>query len=129
MEKRSFSCGLDVALSVIGGKWKPLVLFHLNNGPRRFGELKRLVVGISEKVLIQQLRELADDGIVIRQDYREVPPRVDYEMTDFGRTLAQALVPLCAWGDAHRSHIETVLQAKQNARTPQADTYRPIPGR
>lgn len=106
MENRSYSCGLEVALSVVGGKWKPIVLFHLNGGPRRFGELKRLVAGISEKVLIQQVRELAEDGIIVRRDYREVPPRVDYEMTEFGRTLAQALMPLCAWGDENRQRIE-----------------------
>lgn len=110
---RPFSCGLEVALSVVGGKWKPIVLFHLNSGPRRFGELRRLVAGISEKVLIQQLRELADDGIVVRRDYQEVPPRVDYEMTAFGHTLAQALMPLCSWGEANRERIESVL-AQQN---------------
>jgi DNA-binding HxlR family transcriptional regulator len=106
MEDQSYSCGLDVALSVVGGKWKPIVLFHLNGGRRRFGELKRLVVGISEKVLIQQVRELAEDGIIVRRDYHEVPPRVDYQMTEFGRTLAQALMPLCAWGDENRQRIE-----------------------
>ena len=106
MENRSYSCGLDVALSVVGGKWKPIVLFHLNGGPRRFGELKRLVAGISEKVLIQQVRELAEDGIIVRFDYHEVPPKVDYQMTEFGRTLAQALMPLCAWGDENRQRIE-----------------------
>ncbi|EON15719.1 helix-turn-helix domain-containing protein [Pandoraea sp. SD6-2] len=105
MELRSDSCGLEVALTIIGGKWKPLVLFHLNHGPRRFGELKRLVTGISEKVLIQQLRELADDGVVIRRDYQTVPPKVDYEMTPFGHSLAIALKPLCAWGDENRSRI------------------------
>src|SRR5471030_1196623 len=105
MEQRAESCGLEVALTIIGGKWKPLVLFHLNSGPRRFGELKRLVTSISEKVLIQQLRELADDGVIIRRDYREVPPKVDYEMTPFGHSLAQALKPLCAWGDENRFRI------------------------
>jgi DNA-binding HxlR family transcriptional regulator len=104
--KRDFSCGLDVALAVVGGKWKPLVLFHLGGGSRRFGELRRLVTGISEKVLIQQLKELEADGILSRTDYRELPPRVDYAMTAFGRTLATALVPLCAWGDAHRIQVE-----------------------
>jgi DNA-binding HxlR family transcriptional regulator len=93
-------------LSIIGGKWKPVVLYHLQHGARRFGELKRLLVGISEKVLIQQLRELAEDGIIVRRDHQEVPPRVDYEMTDFGRTLARALMPLCAWGDENRQRIE-----------------------
>lgn len=108
-------CGLDVALRVVGGKWKPIVLFHLNGGARRFGELKRLVGGVSEKVLIQHLRELADDGIVVRRDYQEVPPRVDYAMTDFGRTLAQALVPLCDWGNANRSRVEQMCEIERVA--------------
>jgi DNA-binding HxlR family transcriptional regulator len=106
MENRSLGCGLEVALSVVGGKWKPIVLFHLNGGPRRFGELKRLVAGISEKVLIQQVRELAEDGVIVRCDYGEVPPRVDYRMTEFGETLARALMPLCAWGEENRLRIE-----------------------
>jgi DNA-binding HxlR family transcriptional regulator len=106
MSESKSRCGLDVALAVVGGKWKPLVLFHLNGGPRRFGELRRLVAGISEKVLIQHLRELEADGILKRRDYREVPPRVDYEMTEFGRTLARALMPLCGWGDEHRERVE-----------------------
>lgn len=100
-------CGLDVALSVVGGKWKPLVLFYLRAGPRRFGELKRLVAGISEKVLIQHLRELTADGILVRHDYQEVPPRVDYAMTEFGHTLALALIPLCDWGNLNRRRVET----------------------
>jgi DNA-binding HxlR family transcriptional regulator len=105
MEQRSDGCGLEVALTVIGGKWKPLVLFHLNGGPRRFGELKRLVTGISEKVLIQQLRELTEGGIIVRRDYREVPPKVEYAMTSFGHSLARALQPLCAWGDENKTRI------------------------
>ena len=84
-------CGLDVALAVVGGKWKPLILYHLNSGPKRFGDLRRLVAGISEKVLIQQLRELAVAGVLTRHDYQRVPPMVDYTMTPFGMTLAQAL--------------------------------------
>ena len=106
--KRDFSCGLDVALAVIGGKWKPLILFHLGGGARRFGELRRLVTGISEKMLIQHLKELEADRIVSRTDYREVPPRVDYATTAFGRTLANALMPLCAWGDANRTEVEKI---------------------
>ena len=102
-------CGLDTALSVIGGKWKPLIIFHLRSEPRRFGELKRLVAGISEKVLIQQLRELVAAGIVLRQDYRQVPPKVDYTITAFGTTLAEALIPLCEWGGQHRSTIDAIM--------------------
>lgn len=96
-------CGLDVALHYVGGKWKPILLFHLHMSPRRFGELKRLVGGISEKVLIQQLRDFTAEGIVTRHDFREVPPKVEYTITDFGRTLALALQPLCDWGNANRA--------------------------
>ena len=71
-------CGLDVALAVMGGKWKPLILYHLDSGPKRFGDLKRLVAGISEKVLIQQLRELEADGIVSRA--HSMGPRCGWNM-------------------------------------------------
>jgi DNA-binding HxlR family transcriptional regulator len=101
-------CGLEVTLSVMGGKWKPLILYHLRSGPKRFGDLKRLVAGISEKVLIQQLRELAAAGVLVRRDYRQVPPKVDYTMTPFGVTLAEALRPLCEWGTAHRARVEVM---------------------
>ena len=99
-------CGLDAAFAVIGGKWKPLILYYVALAPRRFGELRRLVEGVSEKVLIQHLRELVKDGIVRRTDYREVPPRVDYSITDYGRTLARALLPLCEWGNKNRRCVE-----------------------
>jgi DNA-binding HxlR family transcriptional regulator len=99
-------CGLDVAFAILGGKWKPLALYYLSSGPRRFGELRRLVAGVSEKVLIQQLRELTVDGIVSRMDHREVPPRVEYAITDYGRSLAKALLPLCEWGNANRRRVE-----------------------
>ncbi len=100
-----YDCGLEAALDIIGGKWKPLILWALHSGPRRFGELRRLVLGISEKMLIQQLRELEADGIVNREDFREVPPKVEYSLTPFGGTLLQALGPLCAWGTEHMNRI------------------------
>lgn len=102
-------CGLDVALAVVGGKWKPLIIYHLSSGPRRFGDLKRAVGGISEKVLIQQLRELVAAGVLTRHDHRRVPPMVDYTMTAFGMTLAQALVPLCVWGTENRAAVDRML--------------------
>ena len=104
-------CGLDVALAVMGGKWKPLILYYLNSGPKRFGDLRRLVAGISEKVLIQQLRELVAAGVLIRHDYQRVPPMVDYTMTPFGMTLVRALMPLCEWGNAHRVQVEEIMLA------------------
>jgi DNA-binding HxlR family transcriptional regulator len=104
-------CGLDVALAVMGGKWKPLILYHLGHGPKRFGDLRRLVTGISEKVLVQQLRELVAAGVLVRHDYQEVPPKVDYTVTPFGQTLVDALRPLCAWGTVHRLHVEAKMQS------------------
>lgn len=102
-------CGLDVALAVMGGKWKPVILYHLQHGPRRFGDLKRQVTGISEKVLIQQLRDLQMVGVLVRHDYQEVPPRVDYTVTPFGMTLVEALMPLCSWGTQNRSEVTRVM--------------------
>lgn len=113
MIRQPNQCGLDIALAVMGGKWKPLILFHISDGPVRFGELKRRVQGISEKMLIQQLRELVTDGIITRRDYQEVPPRVDYQMTVFGLSLARALIPLCEWGTANREHIEQIFAKAQ----------------
>ena len=102
-----FSCGLDATLRVIAGKWKPLIIYFLIQGPNRYGELKRAVRGVSDKMLIQQLKELEADGIVTRNDYREVPPRVDYTLTPLGHSLAEALTPLCNWGS---ENMETVAQ-------------------
>ncbi len=99
-------CGLDVALVVMGGKWKPLILYHLRAGPERFAEIKQKVAGISEQVLIQQLRDLVAHGVLIRRDYQEGPPKVDYTITPFGLTLVQALLPLCDWGTERRTRFE-----------------------
>lgn len=101
-------CGLDVALAVMGGKWKPLILYHLRESPKRFGDLKRRVEGISEKVLIQQLRDLTGAGVLVRHDYQQVPPKVDYTVTEFGMTLVEALMPLCIWGRQHRSRVQEI---------------------
>lgn len=116
MEKLDTPCGLDVSLAVIGGKWKPLILYHVQGGPTRFSELKRRVEGISEKVLIQQLRDLVSLNVVVRRDHKRVPPVVDYELTPFGKTLVEALVPLCDWGNENRSKVMKML-----ASAPQAD--------
>lgn len=104
----SYICGLVPALEVIGGKWKALILWEMHAQPRRFGELKRLVVGISEKMLIQALRELEADGVVRREVFHEVPPRVEYSVTEFGASLNAALEPLCRWGEQHMERIATL---------------------
>ena len=91
MKSQTYGCGLEAALDVIGGKWKVLILWHLASKPCRFGKLRRLVGGISEKMLIQSLREMEGDGIVVRKDFQEVPPRVEYSLTRFGISLTEAL--------------------------------------
>ncbi len=89
-----------------GGKWKGLILWALQSQAHRFGELRRLVQGISEKMLIQHLKEMEADGIVTRRDFKEVPPRVEYALTPFGQSLYAALAPLCEWGTLHMKRIE-----------------------
>ena len=112
MSTEPFSCGLDAALAVISGKWKPLILYYLAHQTHRYGALKRSVRGVSDKVLIQQLKELEADGIVSRKDYREIPPRVDYSLTDFGLSLARALRPLCAWGEQHAPAVAAIVDGR-----------------
>jgi DNA-binding HxlR family transcriptional regulator len=109
----ALTCGLDAALAVIGGKWKPLILFHLAHGTRRYGELRRAVGGVTDKMLIQHLKELQADGIIDRLDYKEIPPKVEYSLTTFGRTLAKALAPLCVWGTMHMSEVETLMSRRR----------------
>jgi DNA-binding HxlR family transcriptional regulator len=117
-----YGCGLEAALDVIGGKWKVLILWHSSEGPRRFGELKRLVPGISEKVLIQQLRQMEADGIVRRKVYHEVPPKVEYSLTPFGESLREALGPLCDWGNRQTKRIGAAHRPSGSAETGQEET-------
>src|SRR3954463_7069649 len=109
-----FSCGLDATLRIISGKWKPLVLFFLRDEPMRYGELKRAIKNVSDKVLIQQLKDLEADGVLARTDYKEVPPRVDYALTPLGRSLADAIVPLCTWGTENAAEMAGIF-AKRDA--------------
>ncbi|UCM88854.1 winged helix-turn-helix transcriptional regulator [Streptomyces marincola] len=95
-----YICGIDAALDVLGGKWKGPILWELDTyRVRRFAELRRGLPGVSEKMLAQHLREMEEDGLVHREVHAEVPPRVEYSLTEHGRTLNRALVALGAWGD------------------------------
>lgn len=107
-------CGLNATLRIISGKWKPLVLFFLRDGSKRYGELKRLIPGVSDKVLIQQLKDLEADHVLARTDYKEVPPRVDYTLTPLGRSLAEAIIPLCTWGTENMAEMASIF-AKRDA--------------
>jgi DNA-binding HxlR family transcriptional regulator len=113
MRRKYYSCGLEAALEVVGGKWKVLILWGLRSEAHRFGELRRLVQGISEKMLIQHLKEMEADGIVKRRDFKEVPPRVEYALTAFGHSLYMALAPLCEWGELHMKRIGARKEAAQ----------------
>lgn len=106
----NFQCGLEAVLAILGGKWKPLIAYHLASGPKRTGQLRRLVTNVSEKMLIQHLKELSDDGVIRRIDFQTVPPHVEYELTDFGHSLARALSPLCHWGTHHTSEVTRIVQ-------------------
>lgn len=98
-------CPITAAIDVIGGKWKPIIIWGLINGAKRFGELHKLIPGMALKVLSRQLKELEADNIVIRTPYPEVPPRVEYSLTEKGRSLTGIMESLAVWSQAN------VLQA------------------
>jgi DNA-binding HxlR family transcriptional regulator len=94
-----YECPIELTLDIIGGKWKVLILWHLLEHTRRYSELRRRIPDVTEKMLIQQLRELESDGIIRREVFPSVPPRVEYSFTDRGERLIPALVALCRWGE------------------------------
>lgn len=96
-----FLCPVEAALEVIGGKWKGIVLYHLLSDTMRFNELRRLIPEVTQKMLTRQLRELEAEELIVRTIYPEVPPRVEYSITDYGRTLMPVLDALQAWGIHH----------------------------
>ena len=96
-------CDVEATLSVIGGRWKPILVCHLLDGRKRFGELRRLTPNATERMITLQLRELEGDGVVSRHVYAEVPPRVEYEVTEYGRSLEPILVRMQEWGSAFKA--------------------------
>ena len=100
---RPEECSVRAALSVIGGKWKPVIARYLMLGTRRFGELRKLMPDATQKMLTQQLREMEHDGIVARKVYQQVPPKVEYSLTPYGLTLRPVLRELCKWGEKHQA--------------------------
>lgn len=101
-KKFKYSWGIDATLDVIGGKWKPLVIYQLKDGTLRFSQLLSLVQPkITQRMLTKELRELEKDGLINRKVYAEVPPKVEYSLTEKGRTLMPILDQLCDWGYEH----------------------------
>jgi len=104
---RIFNCPVEAALAVVGGKWKPHIIYHLNDKFLRFSELQKDITGINARMLTKQLRELEEDEILVRKVYPEVPPRVEYALTDFGKTLIPIMDALCKWGERHYTVSDT----------------------
>ena len=98
LEGKEYHCAMDVTMDYIGGKWKTVVLWYLRKDKKRFSELRRLIPNITEKMLSLQLKDLENDGIVKRKIYPEVPPKVEYYLTDFGKTLIPMLEEIARWG-------------------------------
>ncbi|MBD2614106.1 MarR family transcriptional regulator [Nostoc linckia z18] len=106
---------VQTTLKILGGKWKILILWHLKDEVKRYSQLKKLIPEITEKMLIQQLRELENDGIVNRKVYSDIPPKVEYSFTEYGKTLIPVLKALCDWGQEHLKNYEAGSDG--NART------------
>ena len=96
-------CDVEATLSVIGGRWKAVLVCHLLDGRKRFGEIRRLTPNATERMITLQLRELEADGVISRHVYAEVPPRVEYEITEYGRSLEKILAGMQEWGKAFKA--------------------------
>lgn len=103
MEKIRVVCEMEITLKMIGGMYKPLILYHLNEkGTKRFGEILAYVSTASQRTLTNQLRELEQDGLIRRKVYAQVPPKVEYSITEKGKSLMPLLELMCEWGEKHR---------------------------
>ncbi|WP_099468937.1 winged helix-turn-helix transcriptional regulator [Konateibacter massiliensis] len=101
IKSETYSCPVDAAISIIGGKYKVVILYHLADGTLRFNELQKLIPNATSKMLTQQLRELERSGLISRTVYPVVPPKTEYNLTDFGKTLMPVLEELCKWGKTY----------------------------
>jgi DNA-binding HxlR family transcriptional regulator len=118
-------CSVESVISMIGGRWKCVVLFHLLRGTRRFGELRRALPNVTQRVLTLSLRELEEDGLVQRTVYAEVPPRVEYALTPWGRSLEPILIAMREWGDRYKLRLQE-LAPEPAPRRARAAAPRPL---
>jgi DNA-binding HxlR family transcriptional regulator len=103
--QKKYNIPVEATLEIIGGKWKCVILCHLTHGKKRTNELKRLMPNITQKMLTQQLRELEDDGVINRIVHQQIPPKVEYELSEYGWSLQTILDSLCAWGEGHITKV------------------------
>lgn len=104
---KEYYCHVELTLQVIGGKWKPIILYRLaEEQVMRFSELKRTMPNITQKMLTQQLREMEADGMVHREVYPQVPPKVEYSLTEIGKSVVPVLKGLCQWGEAYEAYAK-----------------------
>ena len=101
-----YGCPVEATADIIGGKWKAVILYYLFQGSKRFNELRRLLPEVTQRMLTLQLRELEQDGIVHREIYKEVPPRVEYSLTEFGTSLGPIIVQMLDWGEEYMEQIQ-----------------------
>ncbi|CAM4387469.1 winged helix-turn-helix transcriptional regulator [Paenibacillus tarimensis] len=106
-------CPVEYTLDVIGGKWKGVLLYHLIGGTKRFNEFRKICPTITQRMLTLQLRELEQDGIVHREVYHQVPPKVEYSLTPFGRTLEPIILQMKEWGETYRNQPSAEVARKE----------------
>ena len=104
--EQQLSCPIETTFDIIAGKWKGAICYHLKDDKKRFGELKKEINGVTQKMLTQQLRALVRDGIVSRKQYPVIPLKVEYELTELGRSLDQLFATVAGWYDTHLPTIE-----------------------
>jgi DNA-binding HxlR family transcriptional regulator len=117
LEGKEYHCAMDITMHYIGGKWKTVVLWYLRKERKRFSELRRLIPNITEKMLSLQLKDLERDGIVGRKIYPEVPPKVEYFLTDFGKSLIPMLEEIALWGRNLAQSKAKMVDAKKKSLT------------
>ncbi|URZ97957.1 winged helix-turn-helix transcriptional regulator [Bacillus subtilis] len=106
-------CPVETTLDIIGGKWKGILLYHLIDGKKRFNEFRKLYPKITQRMLTLQLRELERDGVIHREVYKQVPPKVEYSLTEFGRTLEPVILHMKDWGEKYKDRIDKLEAARK----------------
>lgn len=113
IQEKSYQCGMELTMDVIGGKWKTVILWHLRSRTLRFSQLKKRLDGITQKMLTQQLRELEEDGLIERTVYPQVPPKVEYNLTTYGKKIIPVLYTIYCWGIHYAEDFELDLNIEK----------------